>query len=87
MANFVVLQANYAKIIESTQARKIQAELRVLGQKPEGKWSRKLKKIGAIQKFGRIAKFSQLVNFAGCEILQSANFRNPLSPFDPIASC
>ena len=69
MANFVVLQAIYAKIVESIQARRIRVELNIADQKPEGKKSRKYMEIGACR------KFRNLQNFASCEFSQPANFR------------
>ena len=49
MANFAVLQANYAKIVELIQARRIRGKLSIADQRPEEriaenirKWSTKL---------------------------------------------
>ena len=86
MANFAVLKAIYAKIVESIQVRRIRVELSIADQKPEGKKSRKCMEIRACGKFGKAAKFLQHVkflqvanflnlrNFAGCKISQPANF-------------
>ena len=63
MANFVVLQAIYAKIVESIQARRIRVELSIADHKPKGKKSIKCMEIRACRKFGRVAKFSQPAKF------------------------
>ena len=63
MANFVLLQAIYTKIVESIQARRIRVDLSIAYQKLEEKKSRKRMEIGACKKFGRAAKFSQSTKF------------------------
>ena len=61
MAIFVVIQAKYANFIESTQTRRIQAELGDVCHKSEGNWSHKLKEIGPLQKFYSVANFHNLL--------------------------
>ena len=63
MANFIVFQAIYAKIVELIQARRIRVELSIADHKPKGKKSRKCMEIGACRKFGKAAKFLQPAKF------------------------
>ena len=57
------LQAIYAKIVESIQARRIRVKLSIADQRPEGKKSRKCQEIEAAGKISQPAKFSQVALF------------------------
>ena len=63
MANFVVLQAIYTKIVESIQTQRIQVKLSNADQKLEEKKSRKCMENGALQEIWRAAKISQAAKF------------------------
>ena len=82
MANFVVLQAIYAKIVESIQARRIRVELSIAYQKPEergveSRRKREVVKFGRIMKFSQPIKFHRLRIFAGCEIASCCHYSPP----------
>ena len=67
------LQAIYAKIVESIQARRIRAKLSIANQRPERKKSRKCQEIRAARNLAGCEIFVACKIFAGCTI-HSAKF-------------